>query len=191
MPTNKKQVVTEEEMKEITKETVQDAKYAVASATGKLPSDVTVTVKKERVPSKLAKESSAAGGKKSRRTKGTKYNPTDDDYGKVEEMVLVGIDHHTIAKIMGIGTATLHKYFQSTMDTAKDSRNAKVAGVAYQMAISGESYQMTKFWLDTQADWTSKKHIITEDKSFDISWDEDAPDIADANQRDSAENNIH
>lgn len=179
-----KEVVTEEELKDVIDDTVQDAKYAVASSTGKLPSDVTVTVKKERVPSKLAKESSAAGGKKSRRTKGTKYNPTDDDYGKVEEMVLVGLDHHTIAKIMGIGTATLHKYYQSTLDTARDKRNAKVAGVAYEMAISGESPQMTKFWLGAQAGWTTKQHVVTEDRTFDISWDDDAPDIADANQRD-------
>lgn len=186
---NKKAVVNESELKDIIKETVQDAKYAVASDTGKLPSDVTVTVKRERVPSKIAKESAAAGGKKARRPRGTKYNPTDDDYGKVEEMVLVGLDHHTIAKIMGIGTATLHKYYQSTLDTARHKRNADVAGVAYQMAISGESPQMTKFWLGTQAGWTTKQHIVTEDRSFDISWDDDAPDIADANQR--SEDKLH
>ncbi len=186
---NKKKFIPEEDIEEYTSAEVEDAKYMVASATGKKPSDVTVTVKKERGPSKIAKESAAKGGKVSRRPKGKKYNPTDDDYGKVEEMVLIGLDHHTISKIMGIGTATLHKYYQHTLDTAKEVRTAKVAGVAFDMAMSGESPSMTTFWLKTQANWNTKQHIITEDRSFDISWEDDAPDIADANQRD--ESKVH
>lgn len=184
-----KKFVPQEELADSLKNEIKEAKYAVASATGKVPSDVTVTVKKERVPSKNARESAAKGGKVSRRPKGSKYNPTDDDYAKVEEMVSVGIDQHTIAKIMGISNATLTKYYKAHMDTARDRRTARVAGVAYEMAVSGESPSMTTFYLKTQAGWTPKQHIITEDKSFDISWSDDEDDIADANKR--AEGNIH
>ena len=47
---NKKKFIPEEDIEEYTSAEVEDAKYMVASATGKKPSDVTVTVKKERVP---------------------------------------------------------------------------------------------------------------------------------------------
>lgn len=185
----KKLVVPEEELDDYIAEEVQDAKYAFAAETGKLPSDVTVTVKKERVPSKLARESKAAGGKVARRSKGKKYNPTDDDYMKVEEMVSIGLDQHTIAKIMGISNATLTKYFKATMEVARDKRTARVAGVAYEMAVSGQSPSMTAFYLKTQAGWTPKQHVVVEDKNFDISWADNEQDLADANTRD--EDKIH
>jgi len=130
----------------------------------------------------LSKQSKSAGGKKSRGTT-KKYTPTDDDYSKVEEMVTIGLDQHTISKIMGISNATLTKYYKHTLITARDKRTASVAGVAYEMAMSGESASMTTFWLKTQGGWTPKQHVIHEDRSFDVSWSEDEEDIADANRR--------
>jgi transposase len=158
--------------KKTEKEVIEDVKYKVAAETGKAPSDVVVEVVR----------------KQGRRTT-TKYKPTDDDYSKVEEMVTIGLDQHTIARIMGVSIATLVKYYRHTLDTAKDKRTASVAGVAYKMAMSGESASMTTFWLKTQGGWTPKQHVIHEDRSFDISWSEDEEDIADANNR--AENNVH
>jgi len=156
------------------------AKYAVAAETGKLPSDVVIKVEKKRGRPKS--EYRTAGGKKTRGAHGKKYNPTDDDYGKVEEMVTIGLDQHTIAKIMGCSNATLSKYYKTTMEVAREKRTASVAGVAYKMAMSGESASMTTFWLKTQGG-TPKQHIVHEDRNFDISWSEDEEDIADANQR--------
>lgn len=174
--------------KDVDSKILDEAKYAGAAETGKVPSDVTIEVKrvKGRPTGGLSKESSAAGGKKARRTT-TKYNPTDDDYKKVEEMVLIGLDQHTIAKIMGVSIGTLVKYYKATLETAREQRTAKVAGVAYEMAVSGQSPSMTTFWLKTQAGWTPKQHIVHEDKSFDISWASDETDFADANQRDDEE----
>lgn len=180
--TKKTHLESKEEEKELIKELKKDAKYKAAAVTGKKPSDIVVEVKKTRGQG-YGEVSRTAGGKKSRRAKGKKYEPTDDDYDKIEEMVIIGLDQHTIAKIMGISTATLHKYYSHTLETARDKRTASVAGVAYQMAMSGESAAMTTFWLKTQGGWTPKQHIITEDKSFDISWSEDEDDIADANRR--------
>tara|TARA_R110000744_G_scaffold100546_1_gene193974 strand:+ start:59 stop:595 length:537 start_codon:yes stop_codon:yes gene_type:complete len=176
--------------KKTEKEVIEDVKYKVAAETGKAPSDVVVEVvrKKGRPGAGLSKVSQGKGGKISRRTT-TKYKPTDDDYSKVEEMVTIGLDQHTISRIMGVSIATLVKYYRHTLDTAKDKRTASVAGVAYKMAMSGESASMTTFWLKTQGGWTPKQHVIHEDHSFDISWSEDEEDIADANNR--AESNVH
>jgi transposase len=102
-------------------------------------------------------------------------------------MVLIGLDQHTIAKIMGVSIGTLVKYYKATLETAREQRTAKVAGVAYEMAVSGQSPSMTTFWLKTQAGWTPKQHIVHEDKAFDISWASDETDFADANQRDEEE----
>lgn len=178
--------------KKIPKEILKAAKYKAASETGKVPSDITIKVERKmgRPKGGLSRESQSAGGKESRNSRGKKYSPTDDDYKKVEEMVTIGLDQHTIAKIMGISNATLTKYYKHTLVTARDKRTASVAGVAYEMAMSGESASMTTFWLKTQGGWTPKQHVIHEDRNFDVSWSDDEEDIADANRR-SEEDNIH
>ena len=168
----------------VSKEIIAKAQYKAAAKTGKLPSDIIIEVERKRGPATRGNSilSQAKGGKKSRLGK-NKYNPTDDDYGKVEEMVTIGLDQHTIAKIMGCSNATLSKYYKTTMEVAREKRTASVAGVAYKMAMSGDSASMTTFWLKTQGGWTPKQHIVHEDRNFDISWSEDEEDIADANQR--------
>lgn len=175
---------SEEEIREIEKELEEELRYAVASAKGVVPADAVLKIerKKGRPTGGLSKESKAAGGKKSRIKRGQTYKPTDDDYSKVEEMVCIGLDQHTIAKIMGISNATLNKYYSHNLTVGKEKRTARVAGVAYEMAVSGESPSMTTFWLKTQAGWSPKHHVVVEDRQFDIQWASDETDIADANQ---------
>ena len=175
---------SEEEIREIEKELEEELRYAVASAKGIVPADAVLKIerKKGRPTGGLSKESKAAGGKKSRIKRGQTYKPTDDDYSKVEEMVCIGLDQHTIAKIMGISNATLTKYYSHNLTVGKEKRTARVAGVAYEMAVSGESPSMTTFWLKTQAGWSPKHHVVVEDRQFDIQWASDETDIADANQ---------
>jgi len=175
---------SEVEIRDIEKELEEELRYAVASAKGIVPADAVLKIerKKGRPTGGLSAESKAAGGKKSRIKRGQTYKPTDDDYSKVEEMVTIGLDQHTIAKIMGISNATLTKYFAHNLIVGKDKRTARVAGVAYEMAVSGESPSMTTFWLKTQAGWSPKHTVVVEDRTFDIKWAQDAKDIADANQ---------
>jgi len=175
---------SEDEIREIEKELEEELRYAVASAKGIKPSDAVLKIerKKGRPTGGLSAESKKAGGKKSRIKRGQTYKPTDDDYSKVEEMVCIGLDQHTISKIMGISNATLTKYFAHNLIVGKDKRTARVAGVAYEMAVSGESPSMTTFWLKTQAGWSPKHTVVVEDRTFDIKWAQDAADIADANQ---------
>jgi hypothetical protein len=175
---------SEEEIRQIEKELEEEARYAVASAKGIVPADAVIKIERKmgRPTGGLSQESKAAGGKKSRMKRGQKYKPTDDDYSKVEEMVSIGLDQHTIAKVMGISNATLTKYFAHNLLVGKEKRTARVAGVAYEMAVSGESPSMTTFWLKTQAGWSPKHHVVVEDRQFDIQWAQDEKDIADANQ---------
>ena len=175
---------SEEEIREIEKELEEEARYAVASAKGIVPADAVIKIerKKGRPTGGLSHQSKAAGGKKSRIKRGQTYKPTDDDYSKVEEMVTIGLDQHTIAKVMGISNATLTKYFAHNLLVGKEKRTARVAGVAYEMAVSGESPSMTTFWLKTQAGWSPKHHVVVEDRNFDIQWAQDEADIADANK---------
>ena len=97
-------------------------------------------------------------------------------------MVTIGLDQHTIAKVMGISNATLTKYVMHNLLVGKEKRTARVAGVAYEMAVSGENPSMTTFWLKTQAGWSPKHTVVVEDRQFDIQWAKDEADIADANQ---------
>ena len=177
-------VDSEDEIREIEKELEEELRYAVASAKGVVPADAVIKIerKKGRPTGGLSAESKKAGGKKSRIKRGQTYRPTDDDYAKVEEMVCIGLDQHTIAKIMGISNATLTKYYSHNLTVGKEKRTARVAGVAYEMAVSGESPSMTTFWLKTQAGWSPKHHVVVEDRQFDIQWASDEADIADANQ---------
>ena len=175
---------SEEELKQLEKELEAELRYAVASAKGIIPADAVIKLerKKGRPTGGLSASSKAAGGKKSRIKRGQTYKPTDDDYSKVEEMVTIGLDQHTIAKIMGISNATLTKYFAHNLLVGREKRTARVAGVAYEMAVSGESPSMTTFWLKTQAGWSPKHTVVVEDRTFDIKWAADAADIADANR---------
>ncbi len=177
-------VDSEEEIREIEKELEEELRYAVASSKGIVPADAVIKIerKRGRPTGGLSAESKKAGGKKSRIKRGQTYKPTDDDYSKVEEMVCIGLDQHTIAKIMGISNATLNKYYAHNLSVGKEKRTARVAGVAYEMAVSGESPSMTTFWLKTQAGWSPKHHVVVEDRQFDIQWASDEADIADANQ---------
>jgi len=175
---------SEAEIRLIEEELEEEARYAVASAKGIVPADAVIKIERKlgRPTGGLSKESKAAGGKKSRIKRGQTYRPTNDDYSKVEEMVTIGLDQHTIAKVMGISNATLTKYFAHNLLVGKEKRTARVAGVAYEMAVSGESPSMTTFWLKTQAGWSPKHTVVVEDRTFDIKWAQDAADIADANQ---------
>ena len=177
-------VDSEDEIREIEKELEEELRYAVASSKGIVPADAVLKIerKRGRPTGGLSAESKKAGGKKSRIKRGQTYKPTDDDYSKVEEMVTIGLDQHTISKVMGISNATLTKYFSHNLLVGREKRTARVAGVAYEMAVSGESPSMTTFWLKTQAGWSPKHTVVVEDRQFDIQWAKDEADIADANQ---------
>lgn len=94
------------------------------------------------------------------------YRKNETDTEILNSLLLAGIDQETIAKILKINVKTLSKHYKDEILETKSLANAKVAGVAYKMAISGQHPAMTIFWLKTQLRWTelSKTEITALDK---------------------------
>jgi hypothetical protein len=65
-----------------------------------------------------------------------------------------------VAKVLGISTVTLFRYFKPELEVAKIKANSRVAETAYNMAISGKCPAATFFWLKCRAGWREKEHVI-------------------------------
>lgn len=85
-----------------------------------------------------------------------RYVPTPADRNTVTSMAACGFKHEDIARCLGtegIDDKTLRKWFRAELDTAAEKANAAVANKAYQLAVAGNPYQMTMFWLKCRAGW--------------------------------------
>ena len=78
---------------------------------------------------------------------------------------LVGTPQPTLAKILGMSTETMTKYYRDELDTAKAQANASIAGRLYKKAMDGDTTAMI-FWLKTQAKWRETIDISNEDGSL-------------------------
>ena len=84
---------------------------------------------------------------------------TEDDLSKIEKLAGYGLDMEKIAMLWGKCERTFYRYlknndtFKQAIQRGRAMANSKVAQTAYEMATSGESEGMTKFWLKTQAGW--------------------------------------
>lgn len=83
----------------------------------------------------------------------------------VQLHTLVGTPQPTLAKILGMSTETLTKYYREELDTAKAQANASIAGRLYKKAMDGDTTAMI-FWLKTQAKWRETIDISNEDGSL-------------------------
>ena len=83
----------------------------------------------------------------------------------VQLHTLVGTPQPTLAKILGMSTETLTKYYRDELDTAKAQANASIAGRLYKKAMDGDTSAMI-FWLKTQAKWRETIDISNEDGSL-------------------------
>lgn len=83
----------------------------------------------------------------------------------VQLHTLVGTPQPTLAKILGMSTETMTKYYREELDTAKAQANASIAGRLYKKAMDGDTTAMI-FWLKTQARWTERIDISNEDGSL-------------------------
>lgn len=83
----------------------------------------------------------------------------------VQLHTLVGTPQPTLAKILGMSTETLTKYYREELDTAKAQANASIAGRLYKKAMDGDTTAMI-FWLKTQARWRETIDISNEDGSL-------------------------
>jgi len=83
----------------------------------------------------------------------------------VQLHTLVGTPQPTLAKILGMSTETLTKYYREELDTAKAQANASIAGRLYKKAMDGDTTAMI-FWLKTQAKWRETIDISNDDGSL-------------------------
>lgn len=83
----------------------------------------------------------------------------------VQLHTLVGTPQPTLAKVLGMSTETLTKYYREELDTAKAQANAMIAGRLYKKAMDGDTTAMI-FWLKTQARWRETIDISNEDGSL-------------------------
>ena len=83
----------------------------------------------------------------------------------VQLHTLVGTPQPTLAKILGMSTETMSKYYREELDTAKAQANAMIAGRLYKKAMDGDTTAMI-FWLKTQARWRETIDISNDDGSL-------------------------
>lgn len=88
------------------------------------------------------------------------FEPGAEQADQVEKMAGLGMSVRDIAAILRIEPKLLEKYYKYELTTAAERINGAVAKVALQMALSGASPDMTKFWLKTRAGW--KETVVKE-----------------------------
>lgn len=91
------------------------------------------------------------------RTGRPSFTPTDEQRRMVRSMAAYGVHQEDIARVIGINSTTLRKYFFAEIDTAAVEANAKVAQTLFKMATDPthpRSAICAIFWLKTRARWT-------------------------------------
>lgn len=87
-----------------------------------------------------------------------RHAPTEQMRKEVSAYAAVGVPHHDIAKLIGIDTKTMLKYYRDELDTGKTRANAKVAGSLYKQALEGNTAAAI-FWMKAQAGWSEKVQV--------------------------------
>lgn len=86
-----------------------------------------------------------------------KFQPTDDHRYTVEMMATVGIDHDTIARVIGKSKPTLYKYFRDELDMGKAKTTTRIAESLIMSALAGNTTAQI-FYLKCRAGWSDRGH---------------------------------
>lgn len=81
------------------------------------------------------------------------HYPNPQSARTVEMWTRAGIGPERVARRLGITVKELERNYPFELGFTDEESLAVVADVAYQMAISGTSPVMTKFWLETRGGW--------------------------------------
>lgn len=97
------------------------------------------------------------------------FRPTPEQARHVKVMACLGIDPKDIALVLNIEHKLLKLYYGNELKISANLANAMVARTALQMAMSGRSPDMTKFWLRARAGWNDvqKVDITSNGKTLD------------------------
>jgi len=83
----------------------------------------------------------------------TGYAPSDFERAIVRKMHSFGINTEEISKVLGISEHSLRGNYGYELDVGSTMRNLRVMETAYSMAVSGECFAATAFWLKCRAGW--------------------------------------
>ena len=89
------------------------------------------------------------------------HKPTDEARKLVQLHATIGTPQETIAKVLGIDSKTLRKYYRQELDTALAKANATIGGALFNKAKGGDTTAQI-FWMKTRARWSEKvEHDLT------------------------------
>jgi hypothetical protein len=84
------------------------------------------------------------------------FDPGFAQATQVEQMIALGASTKDVAAILRIEPKLLEKYYAYEIETAQGRINQRVAKIALQSALSGDT-DMVKFWLSRRAGWKETK----------------------------------
>lgn len=90
---------------------------------------------------------------------------SDVGLATVENLSGLGLNNGQIAAILGVSSQTFYNHLKKdprvkdALERGKAKAVAKVSQTAFEMATSGRSSEMTKFFLKCQGDWKEKTEI--------------------------------
>jgi DNA-binding XRE family transcriptional regulator len=92
------------------------------------------------------------------------HEPTETTTSVVEALAMQGWAKKDIAEAIGISKPTLNKHYEEILESAQVMANAQVVQTAFEMATSGSSPSMTRYWLNCRTDWQPSENVdITSD----------------------------
>lgn len=92
------------------------------------------------------------------------HEPTDKLKAEVGAYATVGVPHHDIAKLVGIDTKTLLKYYRGELESSKARANAQVGRALFKAATTGGSIPAAIFWMKAQAGWRDRIDMTSDSK---------------------------
>ena len=93
----------------------------------------------------------------------------------VKSLTAYGVKQEDIAKLLGLSTKTLRKYFREELTRGSIEAIARVGQTLYQLAISGKNLTATIFYLKTRGGWreVSKEAAPTTIPDFVVALEKD------------------
>lgn len=107
---------------------------------------------------------SKGNGKANGKKRGPNFTATDEQRRQVQTCAGCGCTDEDISLILDIGESTLKRHFRKEIKTGRAKARAKVMQTCYQMAISGEHWAVTMFWLKCRAGWRETDIPVEERK---------------------------
>jgi len=71
---------------------------------------------------------------------------------EIGQMAAIGIPHNHMARILGISTETMHKYYKDDLDLGADKAGVVVGGKIFEAAKKGEPWACT-LWAVRRMGW--------------------------------------